>query len=437
MHGDIVRSTGNPSGQMGKIVDLKTFVDLENVFGEVIKDVDSVKLSRMRSIMAGDYVIHGPWLGRVEKVVEKVGIIFDDGTKYEVMATDQAQLLPLSPNLLDDSLYPYHPGQRLDLTAPTRLQDPKSLTMLSYFSHANWQLGDWCILPSETRLQRTLNSNIDEIFSILKKKIKFDVMWQDGSCSFGTVKVKWESSTVGVTKDSDEGKMEETVSAYELVEHPDFSFNIGDIVFLYGNIEVEWASGVTTKVDPYKILRVEKDDGSVATHILPEQNVAEFNDGLADYERQTLHHQIHPPALVILLQTVKVAIEAPTSSVFLKLLWDSLLVLLPKVDSNSENIELLSVARTKGLKQFKQFDIVGDCSDNHFADAEGKGAALFAKAETISVRIYEERMDLLRAAIHFEELVEEHFERRSQQILSACKGYMEGMPIGFGEQNRA
>ncbi|KAJ8431229.1 hypothetical protein Cgig2_033000 [Carnegiea gigantea] len=91
--------------------------------------------------------------------------------------------------------------------------------------------------------------------------------------------------------------------------------------------------------------------------------------------------------------------------------------------------------------------------------------------ETIYVRIYEERMDLLRAAIvgapgtpyhdglfffdiflppdyphvppnlkpsnlftffkHFEGLVEEHFARRSQHILSACKAYMEGAPVGF------
>lgn len=398
MHGDIVRSTGNPSGQMGKIVDLKMFVDLENVFGEVIKDVNSGKLLRMRSILVGDYVINGPWLGRVEKVVDNVGIIFDEGTKCEIMATDQEQLLPLSPNLLDDSLYPYHPGQRVRITQPTgskstgwlcglskknhegtvssvdvglvyvdwissamvgistclpppaRVQDPNHLTLLSSdLSHVNWQLGDWCILPSETGLQRRqLNSNFDEIFSILKKKIKVDVMWQDGSFSMGleshtlfpvsvvnahdffpeqfvlektssddlvtpvsrrwgvvrcvdanerTVKVKWES-TDSTSIDVDEGKsMEETVSAYELVEHPDLSFSIGDIVFMSdknhfagqlknmsmenrttlgsedndndfsetkkrcflscigyvvgfknGDIEVEWASGVTTKV---------------------------------------------------------------------------------------------------------------------------------------------------------------------------------------------
>lgn len=784
--GDIVRSTGNPSGQMGKIVNIEMLVDLENVFGEVIKDVDSGKLLRMRSILVGDYVIRGPWLGRVEKVVDNIGIIFDNGAKCEIMATDQAQLVPLSPNLLDDSLYPYHPGQRvrvshpttsksagwlsamskknrlegtvfsvevglayvdwissalvgvsMTIPPPTRLQDPKNLTMLSCSTLADWQLGDWCILPSETRLQRSINSNVDEIFSIGKKKIKVDVMWQDGTCSMGldthtlfpvsvlnghdffpeqfvmektssddlaapasqrwgvvrcvdanemTVMVKWESMD-GATKDVDEGEMEETVSAYELVEHPDFSFNIGDIVFMSdknhfadqlnnmsvedkttlvnggcgadlsetkkscflsctgyvvgfinGNIVVEWASGVTTKIAPYKILLVEKDDGSVATHSFQEDNVTEFNDEMTNYERQSVNHQDisdsssnaavdcqsnHRSSNFFSLSQAAMEFFTSIAGNFFRLNGSTSLPqhmscadvidenkigsfdaeaviescdmfpdihtdfdaygsmsLKQEVDKNSENIELLSVSKTKDLKQCKQFDVVEDCSDNHFAN--GKGAALSQMKngwlkkvqqewtileknlpETIYVRIYEERMDLLRAAIvgapgtpyhdglfffdimlppdyphvpplvhyhsgglrlnpnlyesgkvclsllntwtgtgsevwnpgsstilqvllslqalvlnekpyfneagydqqigrvegennsvsynenaylgtckcmlyllrkppkHFEELVKEHFERRSQHILSACKAYMEGVPIGF------
>jgi len=380
LHGDIVCSAGNSSGQMGRVIDVEMSVDLENVFGKIIKDVNSSKLQRMRSILVGDYVIHGPWIGRVERVVDNIGILFDDGTKCEIMATEQANLLPLSPNLLDDSLYPYHPGQRVRcglptksygwlhgisrkkqnegtifsvgvglvyvdwissamvgfstlLPPPTSQQDPKNLTILSCFPNANWQLGDWCVLPSA---DENCCSKCHDFFSIVKKKIKVDVMWQDGSCSRGldshslfpvsvvnghdffpgqfvlektgsddlnipanrrwgsvrsmdaierTVKVNWRS-TDGVGKDMDDGAMEETVSAYELLEHPDFSFNISDIVFRSeisrlddfsgkedcntdfsgihtggflscignvigfedGDVEVQWASGVTTKV---------------------------------------------------------------------------------------------------------------------------------------------------------------------------------------------
>ncbi|KAF6141984.1 hypothetical protein GIB67_037952 [Kingdonia uniflora] len=79
---------------------------------------------------------------------------------------------------------------------------------------------------------------------------------------------------------------------------------------------------------------------------------------------------------------------------------------------------------------------------------------------TIFVRVYEERINLLRAAIvgapgtpyhdglfffdfflpsdypneppHFETLVEEHFRSRSHSILLACEAYMDGAPVGWG-----
>ncbi|XP_057538424.1 probable ubiquitin-conjugating enzyme E2 24 isoform X2 [Amaranthus tricolor] len=789
-YGDIVRSATNPSGQMGKVVDLKMCVDLENVFGEGIKDVNSGKLLRMRSILVGDYVIHGPWLGRVEKVVDKVGVVFDDGSKCDIMATDQAEVIPLSPNLLDDSLYPYHPGQRvrvsrptvskparwlrgisnkikhdgtvvsvevgcvyidwlssamignsLSLPPPTRLQDPKNLTLLSYFSYANWQIGDWCILLSETAFpRRELDSKFDEICSIVKKKIKVDVMWQDGSFSLGldshtlfpvgvlnahdffpeqfvlektssddpvtavyhrwgavrsvdatekTVKVKWDS-TNGACKEAGEPKiMEETVSAYELVEHPEYSFNIGDIVFMSntnqfsdqlnkmsiedstrsgsekcdldlsdlnrcflscigyiigfkdGEIEVQWASGVMEKVAPYKLLRVKKDDGSVATHFLQE-NVPEFRDEMTDYEKQSADNQnlseSHSNAAVdsqnghgsshflSLSQAAFGLITSIASNFFKSHASTSLSHPMscthaideteigsfdeqnlescdnfsyfhtPKtrdfdnsnvsskqdVDKDLANTEPRPATKTKGLRKFKQFDVVDDCSGHHFADSAGNGATstqmrigwlkkvqhewnILEKdlPESIYVRVYEDRIDLLRAAIvgapgtpyhdglfffdivlppdypnvpplvhyhsgglrlnpnlyesgrvclsllntwtgtgsevwnpgsstilqvllslqalvlnekpyfneagydeqigkaegennsvsynenaylgtckcmlyqlrkplkHFEELVEEHFERQSTMILSACKAYMEGAPIGF------
>ncbi|CAO2842856.1 unnamed protein product [Amaranthus hypochondriacus] len=793
-YGDIVRSATNPSGQMGKVVDLKVCVDLENVFGEGIKDVNSGKLLRMRSILVGDYVIHGPWLGRVEKVADKVGVVFDDGSKCDIMATDQAQVIPLSPNLLDDSLYPYHPGQRvrvsrptvskparwlrgisnktkhdgtvvsvevgcvyidwissamidscLSLPPPTRLQDPKNVTLLSYFSYANWQLGDWCILPSETAFpRRELDSKFDEMCSIVKKKIKVDVMWQDGSFSLGldshtllpvgvlnahdffpeqfvlektssddpvtavyhrwgvvrsvdatekTVKVKWDS-TNGAAKEVDEPKiMEETVSAYELVEHPEFSFNIGDIVFMSntnqisdqlnkmsiegstrsgsekcdldlsdlkrcflscigyivgfkgGEIEVQWASGVTEKVAPYKILRVEKDDGSVATHFLQE-NVPEFRDEMADYEKQSADNQNlseshsnaavdsqngHGSSHILSLSQAAFGLITSIASNFFKSHASTSMshpmscthaideteiesfdeqnlescdnfsyFHTPKIrdfdnssvsskqddDKDLANPEPRPATKTKGLRKFKQFDVVDDCSGHHFADSAQNGAtstqmrkgwlknvqhewSILEKdlPESIYVRVYEDRIDLLRAAIvgapgtpyhdglfffdivlppdypnvpplvhyhsgglrlnpnlyesgrvclsllntwtgtgsevwnpesstilqvllslqalvlnekpyfneagydeqigkaegennsvsynenaylgtckcmlyqlrkppkHFEELVEEHFERRSTMILSACKAYMEGVPIGFQTNN--
>lgn len=73
---------------MGKIVNVEMFVDFENVFGKVIKDINSEKLLRMRFFLVGDYVIYGLWFGRVEKVVDNVCILFDDGIKSEIFVID-------------------------------------------------------------------------------------------------------------------------------------------------------------------------------------------------------------------------------------------------------------------------------------------------------------------------------------------------------------
>lgn len=101
-----------------------------------------------------------------------------------------------------------------------------------------------------------------------------------------TVKVKWNNPVVNPAIKLVGEEMEETVSAYELIEHPDYSYYLGDVVFRLeknqlvekidgqiwggeqnalsnncylscigtvmgfkdGNVEVKWASGHTTKV---------------------------------------------------------------------------------------------------------------------------------------------------------------------------------------------
>ncbi|XP_021902148.1 probable ubiquitin-conjugating enzyme E2 24 [Carica papaya] len=112
-YGDIVCSVTDPSGQLGKVVNINLFVDLESVHGKSIKEVNSMKLLKIRSISVGDYVVHGAWLGKVDKVVDCVSVVFDDGTKCEITAVDQEKIVPVSSNLLEDSQYCYYPGQRV------------------------------------------------------------------------------------------------------------------------------------------------------------------------------------------------------------------------------------------------------------------------------------------------------------------------------------
>lgn len=257
VHGDIVCSIADLSGQLGRVIDVDMVVDLETRFGEPIKGVSSKKLQRVRSFVSGDHVIHGPWLGRVERLHDAITVVFPDGAKCEIMGGDSGILIPVSPRLSEDAPYPYFSGQRVRIKHPnisksvrwlcgsvnaTRsegtvcnveaglvhvnwiaslltscaaippppcLQNPKNLTLLSCFPYANWQLGDWCTLPSGcfSNLQMTSGncspphtscqdntakskSGVNDrywahMYVITRTKTKVDVLWQNGSCSVG------------------------------------------------------------------------------------------------------------------------------------------------------------------------------------------------------------------------------------------------------------
>ncbi|GAU47434.1 hypothetical protein TSUD_86380 [Trifolium subterraneum] len=432
VNGDVVCSLSDPSGQMGRVTSCDLFVDLENVKGKILKNINSKELSKIRSISEGDHVIKGPWLGHVQRVVDKVTVLFDDGAKSDIIASEREKVLPLTRKFPEDSQCPYYPGQRvkvkssetsksaawlcgtwrdkqdegticavdaglvyvnwitsvlvdsnLNVNAPPCWQDSKNLTVLSSFSsHANWQLGDWCMLSvadkaepitmehSMTRGCKSEGRNltIGELFIIGKIKAKVDILWQNGEHTLGldpenllpvnvinthefwphqfvlekgasydpssqrwgvvqcvdakehTVKVQWKTVSVSKPNNLDGDRMEETVSAYELVEHPDYSCFYGDIMFKAaqnqfgyqadeekekpvsdsnaeaalkngnqmsyhddfpddyylscvgtvmgfkdGDVEVKLATGFTTKVAPYEIFRIDKHEDSTVT----------------------------------------------------------------------------------------------------------------------------------------------------------------------------
>ncbi|KAA8519796.1 hypothetical protein F0562_014114 [Nyssa sinensis] len=649
-HGDIVCSITDPSGLMGRVVDIDMSVSLENVHGKKIEDVNSKKLQNMRSISVGDFVVHGPWLGKVDKIVDCVTILFDDGSKCDFTTMGPEKLVPISPDLLEDSQYPYYPGQRVRVelssvshsarwlcgswnakrdegivcaveaglvyvdwlgcalvgservSAPPCLQDSKNLTLLSCFTHANWQLGDWCTLPtaeqkrvkeqiffnastrkpiqghkeSEKVFQRrNLTPSFQEIFVIVKTKTKVDVLWQDGSHSLGldshslipvnivdahdfwpdqfvlekgscddpqipsshqrwgvvrsvdakekTVKVKWKTFEVNQASDLEGELTEETVSAYELIEHPDYSYCLGDMVFrleknhlvdrvdgqIYknhiftkmetgekadlkdknscgdqnhfvnnsylscigivvgfkdGNVDIKWATGLTTKVAPYEIIQIEKIEVSSAFPVL-EDNVEQLNQEMTKHDKHSLHQRGKD-----LLDSISYSLPGAAAGVFKSIVatifgslgYTSLpgtsgLILEESHDSvttNEEELEycnlctegpstvvgnLQTLGETnlelqvkdvqehtdlpfpsghKNPEEFGQFDVVSGCLDHHFVDGAGKGLILSQVnrswlkkvrqewsilekdlPETIYVRVYEERMDLLRAAV--------------------------------------
>lgn len=350
VHGDIVCSIKDLSGNLGRVTNLDIFVHLESQNGEIITEVNTKKLLRVRSFEEGDYVVHGPWLGRVDGVYDVVTVLLDDGTKCKICTKDDDDLVPLSVKLFEDGPFAFYPGLRVMINDPTKfksprwlcggswndsptegtickveadtvivnwiasvasnttllvpscLQDVANLTLLSCYINASWQLGDWCKLspdyfqnlakdkdyvfpclipknPIEMEEYGIRSYGHDQIFTITKTKTKVDILWQDGEHTCGLdlqdlspintisdhdfwpgqfvlekailerdthvsnvqrggivkhvnaldkiVNVKWSS----LERDCHMEFFEETISAYELIEHPDHSYTLGDIIF--------------------------------------------------------------------------------------------------------------------------------------------------------------------------------------------------------------
>ncbi|KAL2323997.1 hypothetical protein Fmac_023055 [Flemingia macrophylla] len=241
LHGDFVASASDPTGQVGVVVDVNMCVDLLAYDGSIIKDVSSKSLKRIRDFTVGDYVVLGPWLGRIDDVLDNVTVLFDDGSVCKVSKADPLNLKPISKNILEDGHFPYYPGQRVrassssvfknsrwlsglwkanrlegtvtkvtvgsvfvywiasagygpySSTAPAEEQSPKNLKLLSCFAHANWQLGDWCLLPSSA-----LPSSVSTDKGISKLELK------------DSTNTELDSNQTGSGCDSEEATVEET-----------------------------------------------------------------------------------------------------------------------------------------------------------------------------------------------------------------------------------
>ncbi|XP_044974445.1 probable ubiquitin-conjugating enzyme E2 23 isoform X1 [Hordeum vulgare subsp. vulgare] len=192
LHGDMVASSSDPTGQMGLVADVSLVVDLQGAHGEMIKGVSAKDLRRIREFNVGDYVVSGLWLGRVDEVFDNVSVLFDDGSVCKVSRADPMRLRLASGPMHPDTACPFYPGQRVKAVSssvyktsrwlhgmwkasrleatvtkvetaavivywiasahcgtnqdsvPPEEQNPKDLTLLSCFSYASWQLADWC-----------------------------------------------------------------------------------------------------------------------------------------------------------------------------------------------------------------------------------------------------------------------------------------------------
>ncbi|WJX21529.1 putative ubiquitin-conjugating enzyme E2 23 [Trifolium repens] len=265
LHGDRVAAASDPTGQVGVVVDVNMSVNLLAYHdGSIIKDVSSKALKRIRDFTVGDYVVLGSWLGRIDHVLDNVTVLFDDGSVCTVSNADPMNLKLISKDIQEDVYVHYYPGIRVrdnsssifkmarwlsgpwkanrlegtvtnvtvgsvfvywiasagygpySSTPPAEEQSPKNLKLLSCFAHANWHLGDWCLLPSsalsssvsinksKSKLERNNSVNIDHSISVSKDPVheawkekrarkkeenfvisnirtRVDVEWQDGT----------------------------------------------------------------------------------------------------------------------------------------------------------------------------------------------------------------------------------------------------------------
>ncbi|KAM0822855.1 hypothetical protein ACQ4PT_071247 [Festuca glaucescens] len=138
--GQVVGSACDITSQIGVVTGVTTLLDLAEVDNRgmatgIIKGVSPSSLRRVRSLNLGDFVVSGPWLGRVVEVSIDVDILFDDGAVCRVNDAKSKMLQRLDDT---DNRYriqmncDFYPG--LSVTG----RNPRSL-----FKTARWLNGYW------------------------------------------------------------------------------------------------------------------------------------------------------------------------------------------------------------------------------------------------------------------------------------------------------
>eukprot|EP01018_Ginkgo_biloba_P024451 Gb_34908 [translate_table: standard] len=210
LHDDIIAAVSGPSGQTCTVFKVHLTIDLRTPGGEIKMYISSKKLRGIRGFAKGDYVLHGPWLGRVVEVVDNVTISFDDGFKCKITRVDPERLMPIPKNLLEDAQYPFHPVSNVEVgsvyiywiaaanpcpisqstTIPVDIQDPKQLKILSVFFGTCSKLTVHDGWVSHCKILRKRRAKCDKKFPkkeyvlewallVVSTKIKVGVLWQD------------------------------------------------------------------------------------------------------------------------------------------------------------------------------------------------------------------------------------------------------------------
>uniref|UniRef100_K3ZDY3 Uncharacterized protein n=1 Tax=Setaria italica TaxID=4555 RepID=K3ZDY3_SETIT len=133
--GMVVASASDRGGQLGVVTGAAVELDLVRLDGEdaaatlVARGVSPAELRRVSEFCLGDYVVSGPWLGRVFEVSLDVDVLFDDGTVCRVTTAD-GKLWPVGEGSSKRYTNVFYPGQRVGGRS-------------SVFKAARWLKGYW------------------------------------------------------------------------------------------------------------------------------------------------------------------------------------------------------------------------------------------------------------------------------------------------------
>ncbi|KAF7020456.1 hypothetical protein CFC21_033550 [Triticum aestivum] len=141
--GQVVGSASDMGGQIGVVTGVNTVLNLakldnNGVPTKVIRGVSPSSLRRVRSLNLGDFVVSGPWLGRVVEVSIDVDVLFDDGAICRITDAESTNLARVREIGTMATLHrhqmnsQFHQGQHVTLTRACSL-----------FKDARWLNGYW------------------------------------------------------------------------------------------------------------------------------------------------------------------------------------------------------------------------------------------------------------------------------------------------------
>uniref|UniRef100_A0A8I6WMW3 Uncharacterized protein n=1 Tax=Hordeum vulgare subsp. vulgare TaxID=112509 RepID=A0A8I6WMW3_HORVV len=142
--GQVVGSARDMGGQIGVVTGVNTVLSLVKLDNDglptkVIRGVSPSSLRRIRSLNLGDFVVSGPWLGRIVEVSIDVDVLFDDGAVCRVTNAESTNLARVRESgNMDTGMHrhemnsQFHQGQQVSLPGNGPL-----------FKDARWLSGYW------------------------------------------------------------------------------------------------------------------------------------------------------------------------------------------------------------------------------------------------------------------------------------------------------